>query len=290
MMARRLLYFPLLVNEIKRHFGSISRTLISETNNISFSNSEASRESVSLSIQSQQSQTQQTVQCAQSTQYAFTCKVNEKDLILPLHLPIGLLYDLVSSFKDESALPWKLEFHIFSSSSPSPSTSNDSNLLNQVINFPDEQQFSSFYFSNLKEADHLRSGSARNVMNLSRSEQLQLWESVKGSEFERFWRINQKLIVNGGSSRSIPIKFWICDRANFKITKLQFPIPPAAANQTTLKDLLISEFSEQFVNENLSLSSVCLHGIRVPLTIHLDELNYNWNYSDNFINILLLLK
>ena len=285
MMARRLLYLPLTVNEIKRHFGSISRTSKeSETTSALFSFSN----SANLPASSQESLAATSTQSASITSTHvtwFTCKVNEEGLILPLHLPIGLLYDLVSCFNKESNLPWKLEFHI-SSSSPSPTLSNDSNLLAQVVNytaFPDESHLSSFYFSNLKEADHLRSGSARNVMNLSRSEQLQLWESVKGSEFDRFWRINQKLITPG-NAKNIPIKFWICQRGAFKITKLQFPIQ---ANLKTLKDLLISEFSEKFVQEQLH--EICLHGIQIPLTIELDELNFNWNYSDNFINILLIL-
>lgn len=291
-MARRLLYFPLTVNEIKRHFGSISRSpkepeasnitanITANTNSFSLSNSSSYQASSHESLPSS---------VAQSTQQHltwFTCKINEKDLVLPLHLPIGLLYDLVSAFKGESEncyLPWKLEFHISTTSPPTYTT----NLLSQVVNytpFPDESQLSSFYFSTLKEADHLRSGSARNVMNLSRAEQLQLWESVKGAEFERFWRINQKLLA--GTSRSIPIKFWICELGTFKMTRLQFPVT-IQQQSCTLKDLLISEFSELFVTK---LKQICVHGVQVPLSITLEELNYNWNYSDNFIHILLIIN
>lgn len=294
-MARRLLYFPLMVNEIKRHFGSISRSpKETETANL-LSGVPPSSLSFSNSASCQAS-SQESLSTAQSISHVtwFTCKINdEKNLIIPLHLPIGLLYDLISTFKTQKEncscfLPWKLEFHI-STSSPPISSQDSINLLEQVVNytpFPDESQLSSFYFSSLKEADHLRSGSARNVMNLSRAEQLQLWESVKGAEFERFWRINQKLIANTSGTRCIPIKFWICELKNLKMTRLQFPVP--FNSTSTLKDLLISEFSEKFVTEQLK--QVCLHAVQVPLSITLEELNWNWNYSDNFIHILLIIN
>lgn len=306
MMARRLLYFPLLVNEIKRHFGSISRsTSLKENEQMhSIANSlTASQESfVSQSTNSSNnfntlntSNTSNTPNSQPINSHTswFTCKINEKDLILPFHLPIGLIYDLINCFKNESNLPWKIEFHLAQNGIKS---GNCSDLLAQVLFFPDESQLSSFYFSSLKEADHLRNGSAKNVMNLSRAEQLQLWDSVKGSDFERFWRINQKLIPNTTNEiKTVPIKFWICDKNSLKITKLQFPITITITNsndqeakKNTLKSLLSAEFSEDFVQTKLK--GIISHGIRnIPSSILLDELYYNWNYPDNFINLILLI-
>lgn len=279
-MTRRLIYFPMLANEIKRHFGSISRTELqgkdflglSVESSTSFSDSSASFHSTNNNSKS----SQQNVSSEQN--WWFTCKFYEKDCLLPLHLPIGLIFDLLMNAGSVS-LPWKLEFHI---SYDSPI---EQNLISPILNYsalPEESALTFFYFSALKESDHLRSGSAKNVMNLSRAEQLQLWESLKSGECEKFWRINQKLI-SISSIRSVPIKFWICE-GNKKLSRFQFPVQELFG---TLKQVLLTEFSDLFVEK---IQNVCLHGISIPLNVKIEELNYNWNYADNFINIIIKLS
>lgn len=267
----------MLVNEIKRHFGSISRTELKQRDflglsvesSTSFSESSASLHSTNNSKSSQQN-------ISTEQNWWFTCKFNEKDCLIPLHLPIGLIFDLLMNSGTVS-LPWKLEFHI---SYDSPI---EQNVISPVLNYsalPEESTLTSFYFSALKESDHLRSGSAKNVMNLSRAEQLQLWESLKGGECEKFWRTNQKLL-SISSSKSVPIKFWIFDGKNF--SRFQFPVQELCG---TLRQVLLTEFSDLFIEK---IQNVCLHGISIPLNIKLEELNYNWNYADNFINIIIKL-
>lgn len=280
MMARRLIYFPMLINEIKRHFGSITRA---ELRQIDFSGLFALESSFSFSessasFDSSQQSTSKTIE----TNWWFTFKFNEKDCLIPLHLPIGFIYDLLMNLGTVS-LPWKLEFHI----SHDLNEPIERNLINQNLNYsplPDESSLTCCYFSALKESDHLRSGSAKNVMNLSRSEQLQLWEALKSGECEKFWRINQKLILIS-SVKSVPIKFWIFDSSQSKLFRFQFPIQQDLSS--SLKQILITEFSDSFIDK---IENVCLHGISVPLTIKLEELNYNWNFSDNFINIIIKLR
>ena len=277
-MTRRLIYFPMLINEIKRHFGSISRTELKQRDllgglsvesSTSFSESSASFHSTNNSKSSQQN-------ISTEQNWWFTCKFDEKDCLIPLHLPIGLIFDLLMN-SGTISLPWKLEFHI---SYHSPI---EQNCISPVLIYsalPEESALTHFYFSALKESDYLRSGSAKNVMNLSRSEQLQLWESLKSGECEKFWRINQKLI-SISSTKSVPIKFWIFDGA--KLSRYQFPVQELCC---TLKQVLLTEFSDLFIEK---IKNVCLHGISIPLNIKLEELNYNWNYADNFINIIIKL-
>ena len=286
-MARRLTYFPLLVNEVKRHFGSILR-----------SNSGGGDES--------ESQTQiGSSSCV--TNCWFTCKFNEKDLIVPFHLPIGLIFDSINQIEinqfntTKNILPWSLEFNISKSESELKEKEKEYSCapfeFNNFNTLPDESVFSSFYFSNLKEADHLRSGSAKNVMNLSRTEQLQLWESLKeGGECDKFWRINQKLIGSDFDCvRSVPIKFWIYQLSNTTLSNttlsklfcFQFTIPISSSQNLKLSSLLSSEFSDDFLGR---IKVICLHGLELPLSISLEELNYNWNYADNFINLLIIIK
>lgn len=284
MMARRLLYFPMLVNEIKRHFGSITRTEIKQKDFLGLSavESSASFSESSASFHSSKSSQQNISITTTEQNWWFTFKFNEKDCLIPLHLPIGLIYDLLMS-SGTVTIPWKLEFHI----SHDLTGPIQQNLISQVLNYsplPDESALTCFYFSALKESDHLRSGSAKNVMNLSRAEQLQLWEALKSGECEKFWRINQKLI-SISSTKSVPIKFWIFESSKSKFSRFQFPIQQDLS--VSLKQVLLTELSDSFMDK---IENVCLHGISIHLNIKLEELNHNWNYSDNFINIIIKLR
>lgn len=298
-MARRLHYFPMLVNEIKRHFGSISRSAAVAESQIEDFGDDLGFPRRSLSVSPISSRSGSFSESGNNTNntntnnnsnnpsalpyWWFTCKFNENDLIVPLHLPIGLIYDLISALKGgEKALPWKLEFHL--SHTPSIIQTSNSSVLKSVISytptpFLDEPSLVSIYFSALKEADHLRSGSAKNVMNLTRSEQLQLWDALKGGECDRFWRINQKLI--SCNPKSIPIKFWFIATDEI-VARFQFPVADLSVN---LKILLESEFPDQFDR----IKTALLHGVSLPFTVTLEELNYNWNYADNFLQIILIV-
>ena len=272
MMGRRLAYFPMLINEIKRHFGSICREAPSDDDNF-----ERSPSSKSVIVG--------------GPFWWFTCKFDEKEggenenenqsLIIPLHFPIGLIFDLVTVFNGREGsrnLPWKLEFHISTTNDISTNYSVFTGDVTNYLPFPDESSLSSFYFSNLKEADHLRSGSARNVMNLTRAEQLQLWDAFKGGEYDRFWRNNQKLLDGPSRPRSIPIKFWLFHAT--EIFRFQFPVTNPAL---TVDSLLKTEFP------NIKITRAILHGVDLPMeTVTIEELNYNWNFADNFLQIILI--
>lgn len=276
-MARRLLYFPLLVNEIKRHFGSISRGVV-EAGGAGLQESS----SVSSLRSSRSLQCEKTTSAVTSTW--FTCKFNDETLVIPLHLPIGLIFDLVAVRNTDNntthSLPWKLEFHISNTKTPADTLNPSPHFpLEHYAPFADESHLSGFYFSALKEADHLRSGSAKNVMNLSRAEQIQLWESLRGGECDRFWRINQKLIGNS-VVKSVPIKFWICNNDKGALSRFQFLVPYTNPSKF-LHELLSEEFARSF-------KRILLHGVDLPTNVTLEELNCNWNYADNFINLLLV--
>lgn len=290
-MARRLVYFPMLVNEIKRHFGSFFRSNNrDEPADFEFDDRDSSFSRRSLSASPISSRSASTISSAEGLSsvaincpsfWWFTCKFEENDLMIPLHFPIGLIYDLINCLRGNPLqIPWKLEFNL-SNKSPVLTNSYYSTILDSSIiytPFPDESCMTSFYFATLKEADHLRSGSAKNVMNLTRSEQLQLWESLKGGEFDRFWRINQKLI-GSNLPRSVPIKFWVIT-PELQVTRFQFPI---SSNQS-LKSLLETEFN------SFAVKTVLLHGVDLPLDVTIEELNYNWNYADNFLQIILKIQ
>lgn len=76
--------------------------------------------------------------------------------------------------------------------------------------------------SSLKEADYLRFGSSKKVMNLSKADQLLLFDSIKKDSFEEYWKVNSKLISPEPSApiRNIPFRVYFENRV------LQDLIPP----------------------------------------------------------------
>lgn len=79
------------------------------------------------------------------------------------HYPIGLLFDLNANVDQ---LPWGITLHF----KDLPSS--------QVLLKPTPETMQDMFMSMVKEADFLRNGSTKKVMNLSKRDQTQLWQSL----------------------------------------------------------------------------------------------------------------
>jgi len=109
---------------------------------------------------------------------------------LPLkwHYPLGLLYDLFYKADFESASKdfWSITLHY--GNYPVDKLFRTFQLKQQdPLPSPD------FFMALNKESNYLRHGNAKKIMNLSKDDQNQLWESLLTNNFDGFWEIQSRL-------------------------------------------------------------------------------------------------
>ncbi|XP_020535784.1 autophagy protein 5 isoform X2 [Jatropha curcas] len=99
---------------------------------------------------------------------------------LPLkwYIPTGVLFDLLCA---EPERPWNLTVHF---------RGYPSNLL---IPCEGEDSVKWSFINSLKEADYIINGNCKNVMNMSQSDQVELWRSVINGNLEAYLRASSKL-------------------------------------------------------------------------------------------------
>ncbi len=120
----------------------------------------------------------------------YTCILHTLDAIqLPPHHPVGLLYDLFGN----GELPWKLM------ATPVPSGPP----------LFDEAQVRAHFMSSIKEADCLRYGSTKRMMNLSKIDQSSLWESLLDRQTTLYWNVIEKLMPNEVEMLHVPFKIYL---------------------------------------------------------------------------------
>lgn len=294
----RLSYLPLLIPQIRKHFSSSSNSMhqtqhstgnkpfISRFGSSEFDDFEEKEEEAVAALS--RSHSVSSGASIQNLDGFFTAVFGGARIALPWHLPIGLLFDLNCALWDEPclgkspataslhSLPFRITFHM--SANAQLFVQDQLPLLAVPAQIPLDEALTSTYFAALKESDYVRCGSAKNVMNLSRTEQIQLWESVKTGQFERFWRTNAKL--TGFSPKAIPVKIW--HRGPDRILK-RFALSVAADKENlTLKDWLATEFGS-----DCKCTALC-HGICLPADVKLHELAQSFCYADNFLHLILI--
>ncbi|XP_022759389.1 autophagy protein 5 isoform X4 [Durio zibethinus] len=99
---------------------------------------------------------------------------------LPLkwYIPTGVLFDLLCA---EPERPWNLTVHFRGY----PGT--------VLIPCEGEDSVKWSYINSLKEAAYIMNGNCKNVMNMSQSDQLELWHSVMNGNLETYQRVSSKL-------------------------------------------------------------------------------------------------
>ena len=226
---------------------------------------------------------------------------------LKWHLPLGLLYDMyVMSVRDSSdqttsgpLVPFKLILYF------------KHNTASTAVNLisPDPITMHDSFINSVKEADFLRSGTAKPIMTLSAADSKALWSSTQETDLTTFAKIHQTLLPDPGQMRNIPLRLYLPsppeqDPTAAQVRVLQFPVSPvtvaaspsnaaqsrnAPALQpqtlgTTLHTLLPSLFPSR---RTPILARPVLHGAQVPLSANMDDLVRWACYADGWLSMVV---
>ncbi|KAL5743602.1 hypothetical protein ACOSQ2_026718 [Xanthoceras sorbifolium] len=101
-----------------------------------------------------------------------------KGLPLRWYIPTGVLFDLLCG---EPERPWNLTVHF---------RGYPANIL---IPCEGEDAVKWSFINSLKEAAYIINGNCKNVMNMSQSDQVELWRSVMNGNLEAYQRVSSKL-------------------------------------------------------------------------------------------------
>lgn len=78
--------------------------------------------------------------------------------------------------------------------------------------------------NSVKEADYLRTGTAKTVMFLSEKDSTQLWDAVRQHDFSLYNPINQKLLnPQGAALRHLPVRIYLPHPADSSEQKATSP-------------------------------------------------------------------
>lgn len=238
---------------------------------------------------------------------------------LPLrwHFPVGLLYDIhvLSAFSLESApstAKTKAEvFQLTVHFNVAPANS----LASQLIPATDLNVHDAL-INSVKEADFLRSGTAKPIMSLGAAESRQLYASARDTDLSSWSKIYMSLLPVDKPWRNIPFRIFLpytssalgesdsavdptTIRGHVKIVQGQ--VPPIVTNTptpttssrvqtqrqtlgTALNTLLPSLFPSR---RTPMLAKPLLHGAVVPMGADLQDLATWACYADGWINVVV---
>ncbi|KAI9205737.1 autophagy protein Apg5-domain-containing protein [Polychytrium aggregatum] len=198
---------------------------------------------------------------------------------LKWHFPIGLLFDMFQAATPSTVPPTPWKIHIHFGGFPA----------DKLIKFPSSGTLFDFFMSSIKEADHLRNGSTKKVMALSKADQLSLWDGLCQNDSQKFWAVNLKLVViEDGSTppRAIPMRIYSESKA-----VLQEPVPCVnreTGADLTLGDVLNLASIETFPDPQAYQTHVPLvHGTIPKAETPILWLSQNMSFPDGFLHVVI---
>ncbi|KAJ1797111.1 autophagy protein 5 [Coemansia sp. RSA 2399] len=231
---------------------------------------------------------------------------------LKWHYPVGLLYDMLVN-DASSELPWALTLHVRKFPLPA------------LVPGPSIKAMRDMFMAMVKEADFIRNGSTKRVMDLAKSDQMQLLDGIQDHSFEKYFAIHSIIVTvstgngnnskqqrGGGGPKAIPMRFYMASEtqevggegggnreaaasggsngmAQFHI--LQYPVPLAKdeSEQTTLADAfrICYEIPEQAGDAFVTNCACLCQGISVPWETPVSWLAENLFYADCFLHLVV---
>ncbi|KAJ2746133.1 autophagy protein 5 [Coemansia sp. BCRC 34301] len=107
-----------------------------------------------------------------------------KGQALKWHYPIGLLYDMLVNdvHRGDAELPWSLTLHV----RKLPTA--------KIIAQPSGQLMRDMFMAMIKEADFIRNGSTKRVMDLTKNDQMQFLDGLETHSYEKFFAIHSIVV------------------------------------------------------------------------------------------------
>ncbi len=163
------------------------------------------------------------------------------------------------------------------------------------------------FINSVKEADFLRTGTAKPIMSLSAADSKALWSSVQSHDLATYKRIYSSLLPQ--TFRNIPIRIYLPsgpdgEKASIKV--VQAHIPPTVSSTssagggassrvsttpqtlgTALRGLLPSLFPS---SRTPVLARTVLHGAVLPLGGQLEELARSATYADGWLGVVVVMN
>jgi autophagy-related protein 5 len=161
-----------------------------------------------------------------------------KDIPLRWHLPVGVLFDLLESSSNQpnqpnqhqqQEIPFRVVVRFY-------------DIPRHVLPCRGESDSQTAFFNSLKQALHLINGSSRVFMELSKSEQDDLWSGVISNRYfddcknllDRFYSPEAKTMKSSPSSSLLPIRLLVVNEHRREQRFLQIPIPTTSNNNNNI--------------------------------------------------------
>ncbi|KAI7906481.1 autophagy protein Apg5-domain-containing protein [Cokeromyces recurvatus] len=195
---------------------------------------------------------------------------------LKWHYPIGLLFDLHSK---STLLPWPITLHF----KDLPT--------NDILLKPTLETMHDMFMSMVKEADFLRYGSTKKVMNLSKYDSTQLWQSLIVDRFEDFRAVNKQLIEYSNQLQHIPLRIYLPENCPIIQELVPFHSDTEKEIIPTIGDILKRLIPDLFIENELDPNiEIIIHGIELPLDTPVHWAYENLSFADNFLHIVIRKK
>lgn len=203
-----------------------------------------------------------------------------EDVPLKWHLPVGLLYDYLHlpSASSESRHEWILTLRYGEYPSehliPFKEGTDYIGTLKEVV------------VNQLKQSCFVLNGNSKNIMNLSESKSIELWESIQIHNLKYYSSINKRIVPALSKIHKVPVKIVIPGFAS----TIQAPVFPRKNDKmTTLGDILYENLPEIF-DSNLGIPYI--HGIAVEnaMDAPIVEVWDLFKHLDNFLYIIVILQ
>jgi autophagy-related protein 5 len=166
------------------------------------------------------------------------------------------------------------------------------------------------FINSVKEADFLRSGTAKPIMTLSASESKALWTSVQENDLRTFAKIHNTLLPTPGQLRNIPLRVYLPstpgdDTSKPQIKVIQSQISPTVSSiqsspvpsrgptsqPQTLGSALHTLIPNLFPSRRTPiLATPLLHGAPIPMTATLEDLVRWACYADGWLSVVIAVR